>query len=221
MKDAGNVCICSRREMKMEEQGLLIVLSGPSGVGKGTVRKHLFDHYNNDFDFSISMTTRLKRAGEVDGVDYFFKTKEEFEQYIKEGKLLEYTNYVGNYYGTPIDYVRETLDSGRDVFLEIEVQGALKVKKRMPEGIFIFLSPPDLDELKARIENRGTDTPEVIRQRMEKAVEELQLIKYYDYVVENDSVDEAARKIRSIIESEHLKVERNIERFSKIIEGMK
>lgn len=221
MKDTNKRRICSRREMKMEEQGLLIVLSGPSGVGKGTVRKHLFDHYNNDFDFSISMTTRLKRAGEVDGVDYFFKTKEEFEQYIKEGKLLEYANYVGNYYGTPIDYVRETLDSGQDVFLEIEVQGALKVKKRMPEGIFIFLSPPDLEELKTRIENRGTDSPEVIGQRMEKAVEELQLIKYYDYVVENDSVDEAARKIRSIIESEHLKVERNIVRFSKIIEEMK
>jgi len=213
MKDTSQTGICSRREMKMEEQGLLIVLSGPSGVGKGTVRKHLFDHYNNDFDFSISMTTRLKRAGEVDGVDYFFKTKEEFEQYIKEGKLLEYANYVGNYYGTPIDYVRETLDSGQDVFLEIEVQGALKVKKRMPEGIFIFLSPPDLEELKTRIKNRGTDSPEVIGQRMEKAVEELQLIKYYDYVVENDSVDEAARKIRSIIESEHLKVERNIDRF--------
>jgi|SRR5690625_299638 guanylate kinase len=221
MKDTSQTGICSRREMKMEEQGLLIVLSGPSGVGKGTVRKHLFDHYNNDFDFSISMTTRLKRAGEVDGVDYFFKTKEEFEQYIKEGKLLEYANYVGNYYGTPIDYVRETLDSGQDVFLEIEVQGALKVKKRMPEGIFIFLSPPDLEELKTRIKNRGTDSPEVIGQRMEKAVEELQLIKYYDYVVENDSVDEAARKIRSIIESEHLKVERNIDRFSKIIEEMK
>jgi len=221
MKGTSQTCICSRREMKMEEQGLLIVLSGPSGVGKGTVRKHLFDHYNNDFDFSISMTTRLKRAGEVEGVDYFFRTKEEFEQYIKEGKLLEYANYVGNYYGTPIDYVRETLDSGRDVFLEIEVQGALKVKKRMPEGIFIFLSPPDLEELKSRIENRGTDSPEVIGQRMEKAVEELQLIKYYDYVVENGSVDEAARKIRSIIESEHLKVERNIDRFSKIIEEMK
>lgn len=205
----------------MGEQGLLIVLSGPSGVGKGTVRKHLFDHYNNDFDFSISMTTRLKRAGEVEGVDYFFRTKEEFEQYIKEDKLLEYANYVGNFYGTPIDYVQETLDSGRDVFLEIEVQGALKVKKRMPEGIFIFLSPPDLDELKARIENRGTDNAEVIGQRMEKAVEELQLIEYYDYVVENDSVDAAARKIRSIIESEHLKVERNIDRFSKIIEEMK
>lgn len=205
----------------MGEQGLLIVLSGPSGVGKGTVRKHLFDHYNNDFDFSISMTTRLKRAGEVEGVDYFFRTKEEFEQYIKEEKLLEYANYVGNYYGTPIDYVQETLDSGRDVFLEIEVQGALKVKKRMPEGIFIFLSPPDLEELKARIENRGTDNAEVIGQRMEKAVEELQLIKYYDYVVENDSVDAAARKIRSIIESEHLKVERNIDRFSKIIEEMR
>lgn len=205
----------------MGEQGLLIVLSGPSGVGKGTVRKHLFDHYNNDFDFSISMTTRLKRAGEVEGVDYLFRTKEEFEQYIKEDRLLEYANYVGNYYGTPIDYVQETLDSGRDVFLEIEVQGALKVKKRMPEGIFIFLSPPDLDELKARIENRGTDNADVIAQRMDKAVEELQLIEYYDYVVENDSVDAAARKIRSIIESEHLKVERNIDRFSKIIEEMK
>ena len=207
--------------MKMEEQGLLIVLSGPSGVGKGTVRKHLFEHYNNDFDFSISMTTREKREGEVEGEDYFFRTKEQFENYIKEGKLLEYANYVGNYYGTPIDYVRETMNRGQDVFLEIEVQGALKVKKRMPEGIFIFLSPPDLEELEYRIENRGTDHPEVINQRMEKAVEELKLIKYYDYVVENDSVDAAARKIRSIIESEHLKVERNIERFSKIIEELK
>ena len=205
----------------MEEQGLLIVLSGPSGVGKGTVRKHLFEHYNNDFDFSISMTTREQRVGEVEGEDYFFRTHEQFEQYIKEGKLLEYANYVGNYYGTPIDYVRETMERGQDVFLEIEVQGALKVKKRMPEGIFIFLSPPDLEELEYRIENRGTDKPEVINQRMEKAVEELKLIKYYDYVVENDSVDAAARKIRSIIESEHLKVERNIERFSKIIEEMK
>ncbi len=213
--------LSSRREMKMEEQGLLIVLSGPSGVGKGTVRKHLFEHYNNDFDFSISMTTRQQRVGEVEGVDYFFRTKEQFEQYIKEGRLLEYANYVGNYYGTPVDYVRQTMDEGRDVFLEIEVQGALKVKKRMPEGIFIFLSPPDLEELEWRIENRGTDKPEVIKQRMEKAREELKLIKYYDYVVENDSVDAAARKIRSIIESEHLKVERNIERFSKIIEEMK
>jgi len=207
--------------MNMEEQGLLIVLSGPSGVGKGTVRKHLFEHYNNDFDFSISMTTRKQRVGEVEGEDYFFRTKEQFEKYIKEGKLLEYANYVGNYYGTPIDYVRETMENGQDVFLEIEVQGALKVKKRMPEGIFIFLSPPNLEELEWRIENRGTDKPEVINQRMEKAVEELKLIKYYDYVVENDSVDAAARKIRSIIESEHLKVERNIERFSKIIEELK
>lgn len=205
----------------MGEQGLLIVLSGPSGVGKGTVREHLFEHYNNDFDFSISMTTREKREGEVDGEDYIFTTKEEFESYIKEGKLLEYANYVGNYYGTPIDYVNKTLESGHDVFLEIEVQGALKVKQRMPEGIFIFLSPPDLDELKTRIENRGTDCQEVIDKRMDKAVDELKLIKYYDYVVENDTVDRAARKIRSIIESEHLKVERNIDRFSKIIEEMK
>ena len=205
----------------MGEQGLLIVLSGPSGVGKGTVREHLFEHYNNDFDFSISMTTREKREGEVDGEDYIFTTKEEFESYIKEGKLLEYANYVGNYYGTPIDYVNKTLESGHDVFLEIEVQGALKVKQRMSEGIFIFLSPPDLDELKTRIKNRGTDCQEVIDKRMNKAVDELKLIKYYDYVVENDTVDRAARKIRSIIESEHLKVERNIDRFSKIIEEMK
>src|SRR5699024_6719111 len=202
MKGTSQTCICSRREMKMEEQGLLIVLSGPSGVGKGTVRKHLFDHYNNDFDFSISMTTRLKRAGEVEGVDYFFRTKEEFEQYIKEGKLLEYANYVGNYYGTPIDYVRETLDSGRDVFLEIEVQGALKVKKRMSEVCLIVLSRPDLEEIRSQMENRGRESAEVIRQRMEKAVKELQLIKYYEYVVEYGSVCEATRKIRSIIESE-------------------
>lgn len=206
--------------MLMEEQGLLIVLSGPSGVGKGTVRKHLFEHYNNDFDFSISMTTRKQRIGEIEGQDYFFRTKEQFEQYIKEGKLLEHAKYVGNYYGTPIDYVKETMAKGIDVFLEIEVQGALKVKKRMPEGIFIFLSPPNLDELKSRIENRGTDLPDVINQRMDKAREELKLIQYYDYVVENDSVDAAARKIRSIIESEHLKVERNIERFTKIIQEM-
>ncbi|API89256.1 guanylate kinase [Marinilactibacillus sp. 15R] len=204
----------------MTERGLLIVLSGPSGVGKGTVRKAIFDNYNNDFDYSVSMTTRKQREGEVDGVDYYFRTKEQFEHLIREDGLLEYAEYVGNYYGTPLEYVNKTLDEGRDVFLEIEVQGALKVREKMPEGIFVFLSPPDLEELNSRIVNRGTDTHEMIEKRMTKAVEELKLIQYYDYVVENDTVNNAARKIRNIIESEHLKVTRNLKEFAEIIEEM-
>ncbi|WP_080146279.1 guanylate kinase [Marinilactibacillus piezotolerans] len=204
----------------MTERGLLIVLSGPSGVGKGTVRKAIFDNYNNDFDYSVSMTTRKQREGEVEGVDYYFRTKEQFEQLIEDDGLLEYAEYVGNYYGTPLEYVNKTLDEGRDVFLEIEVQGAFKVREKMPEGIFIFLSPPDLEELNSRIINRGTDSDEMIEKRMTKAVEELKLIQYYDYVVENDTVNNAARKIRNIIESEHLKVTRNLKEFAEIIEEM-
>lgn len=204
----------------MKDRGLLIVLSGPSGVGKGTVRKAIFDNYSNDFDYSISMTTRKKRVGEKEGIDYYFRTKEEFEKLIEEGGLLEYAKYVGNYYGTPLEYVNKTLDAGRDVFLEIEVQGALKVREKMPEAIFVFLSPPNLDELESRIVNRGTDSEDMIQKRMKKAVEELKLIQYYDYVVENDTVQNAARKIRNIIESEHLKVVRNIKDFTEIIEEM-
>lgn len=204
----------------MVGRGLLLVLSGPSGVGKGTVRKHIFDHYNNDFDYSISMTTRDKREGEVEGQDYYFRSREAFEQLIESGGLLEYAEYVGNYYGTPLEYVKETLEAGRDVFLEIEVQGALKVRNKMPEAIFIFLSPPNLGELENRITGRGTDSSDMIKKRMKKAVDELKLIQYYDYVVENDDVDKAAQKIRHIIESEHLKVSRNLGAYTKIIEEM-
>lgn len=204
----------------MVGRGLLLVLSGPSGVGKGTVRKHIFDHYNNDFDYSISMTTRDKREGEVEGQDYYFRSREAFEQLIESGGLLEYAEYVGNYYGTPLEYVNETLEVGRDVFLEIEVQGALKVRNKMPEAIFIFLSPPNLGELENRITGRGTDSSDMIKKRMKKAVDELKLIQYYDYVVENDDVDKAAQKIRHIIESEHLKVSRNLGAYTKIIEEM-
>lgn len=195
----------------MAEKGLLIVLSGPSGVGKGTVRQAIFSQGEQDFMYSISATTRSQRVGEVDGVDYFFKSREEFEEMIKKNQLLEYTEYVDNYYGTPIDYVKKTLEEGKDIFLEIEVQGAMQVKERMPEGIFIFLTPPDLVELESRIVNRGTDESPIIRQRMEKAVEELELMRYYDYAVENDTVQNAVNKILAIIQSEHLKVSRILE----------
>ena len=192
----------------MTEKGLLIVLSGPSGVGKGTVRQAIFSKGERDFIYSISATTRQRREGEVDGVDYFFKTREEFEDMIKNDQLLEYTEYVGNYYGTPVDYVQKTIDAGKDIFLEIEVQGAMQVKERMPEGTYIFLTPPNMDELEARIVNRGTDESPVIRQRMEKAIEEIELMRYYDYAVENDTVENAVSKVLAIIQSEHLKVSR-------------
>lgn len=204
----------------MTERGLLIVLSGPSGVGKGTVRKAIFDSGEIDFEYSISMTTRNKRAGEEDGVDYFFRSKEVFEQLIENGGLLEYAEYVGNYYGTPLEYVEKTLSSGKDVFLEIEVNGAKQVREKMPEGIFIFLTPPDIMELKSRILNRGTEEIALVEQRLEKAVEEIKMMDHYDYAVVNDKVENAVTKIKHIIESEHLKVPRVINRYKKIVEEM-
>ncbi|MGG7618795.1 guanylate kinase [Bacillus coreaensis] len=202
----------------MQEKGLLIVLSGPSGVGKGTVRKEVFSQPDTAFEYSISMTTRAPREGEVDGVDYFFKSREEFEQLIKEEKLLEYAEFVGNYYGTPVDYVRQTLDSGKDVFLEIEVQGARQVRKKFPDGLFIFLVPPSLSELKNRIVTRGTETEDVINNRMNAAREELEMMHLYDYVVENDQVDRAVERIKAIVVAEHLRRERVEPRYRRILE---
>lgn len=201
----------------MKEKGLLIVLSGPSGVGKGTVRKAIFSQEETAFEYSISMTTRKPREGEVDGVDYFYKTKEEFEQLIAEDKLLEYAEYVGNYYGTPVDYVNEMLESGKDVFLEIEVQGARQVRKKFPEGLFIFLAPPSLSELQKRIEGRGTETEELIANRMKIAKEELEMMELYDYVVENDQVDLACERIKAIVIAEHCRRERVSERYNKML----
>ncbi len=204
----------------MSERGLLIVLSGPSGVGKGTVRKALFDQEDNQFEYSISMTTRDKRVGEVDGVDYFFRTREEFEKLIEEGRMLEYAEYVGNYYGTPLDYVEETRNSGKDVFLEIEVQGAMKVKEKVPDGVFIFLTPPDFSELKSRIINRGTDDLSVINERMTVAKAEIEMMRHYDYAVVNDQVDLAVDRIKKIIESEHYRVDHVIDRYENMLEEM-
>ena len=202
----------------MTKRGLLIVLSGPSGVGKGTVRAAIFSKGEQKFVYSISATTRLPRTGETDGVDYFFKTREEFEQMIQNKQLLEYAEYVGNYYGTPLEYVENTLATGKDVFLEIDVQGAIQVRDLMPDGVFIFLTPPDLNELESRIVNRGTDSDEVIAKRMKTAREELELMKYYDYSVVNDTVDNAVQKIEAIIQTEHLRIVRNLDTIEELEE---
>ncbi|MGX7031506.1 guanylate kinase [Vagococcus zengguangii] len=201
----------------MSRRGLLFILSGPSGVGKGTVRKALFEKEGNELKYSVSMTTRNMRDGEVDGVDYFFRSREEFERLIEEGKMLEHAEYVGNYYGTPLDYVNQTLDQGYDVFLEIEVQGAMKVKEKVPNGIFIFLTPPDLGELKARIIGRGTDEMSVIEERMEVAKQEIEMMSHYDYAVVNDKIELAVERIEHIIESEHLKVSNVLAHYKEMM----
>jgi guanylate kinase len=202
----------------MQEKGLLIVLSGPSGVGKGTVRKEIFSQEDTSFEYSISMTTRSPREGEVDGVDYFFKSREEFERLIEQGKLLEYAEFVGNYYGTPVDYVRETLDRGKDVFLEIEVQGARQVREKFPDGLFIFLMPPSLSELKNRIVTRGTETEDIINNRLNVAKEEIEMMHLYDYVVENDQIECACERIKAIVVAEHCRRERLEPKYLKMLE---
>ena len=190
----------------MTKRGMLFVLSGPSGVGKGTVRKALFEQKDINFAYSISMTTRQPRDGEVDGKDYFFVTKDQFKKAIDQGQMLEYAQYVDNFYGTPLKYVNDTLDSGQDVFLEIDVNGATQVREKMPEGILIFLTPPDLLELKNRLINRGTESIEVIEKRIEQAKQEILMMKHYDYAVVNDKIENAVENIRQIINVEHLQV---------------
>lgn len=204
----------------MTERGLLIVLSGPSGVGKGTVRKAIFDSEDNDFQYSISMTTRKMRYGETEGVDYYFRSREEFEELIATGEMLEYAEYVGNYYGTPLSYVQKTLDEGKDVFLEIEVQGAKQVKEKVPDGVFIFLTPPDLSELRSRIVGRGTDAMEVIDERMRVAREEIEMMALYDYAVVNDEVPKAVKRVKEIIATEHFRVNRVIGKYRKMLEEL-
>ncbi|CAJ1002066.1 MULTISPECIES: guanylate kinase [Bacillales] len=201
----------------MDDRGLLLVLSGPSGVGKGTVCKALRERMP-DLVYSVSATTRAPRAGEVEGVNYFFKSKEEFRRMIEQDELLEWAEYVGNYYGTPRQFVVDMLEQGRDVILEIEVQGALQVKKKFPQGVFLFLAPPDLAELENRIVGRGTETEETIRHRMEMARQEIELMDQYDYVVVNDMIECACERIQSIITAEHLKKERQIHKYRKWLE---
>lgn len=203
--------------MLIKQKGILFILSGPSGVGKGTVRKALFDK-DTALKYSISMTTRPIRPGEVEGVDYFYRTKEAFETMIEDNQLLEHAKYVGNYYGTPRHYVEEQIEAGHDVFLEIEVQGALQVKENFPEGVFIFLSPPSLEELKNRIISRGTETEQLVMNRLKAAKDEIELMDAYDYVVVNDQVDHAVENVQAIVKSEHCKRERVASQYKQLLE---
>lgn len=193
-------------------RGLLIVISGASGTGKGTVCKKLLADLPQ-VAYSISATTRAPRPGEVDGREYYFLTREEFQAWIAEGKFLEYAEVYGNFYGTPINKIEERLKRGEDILLEIDVQGALNVKRKCPEGVYIFLLPPSLEELKNRIEGRGTETPESLSRRLENAVAEIKIGRGYDYAVVNDSVDNAAAQIKAILATERCKVERNLDKF--------
>ncbi|MCD8029041.1 MAG: guanylate kinase [Erysipelotrichaceae bacterium] len=181
------------------KRGLLIILSGPSGVGKGTVRKELFKDDSLNLAYSISMTTRIPRPKEVEGVDYFFVSVNEFEEKIKNGELLEYAKFVGNYYGTPQEYVDQLLDEGKNVLLEIEVQGALQVIDKRRDALTIFLVPPSLKELEKRIRGRRTEEEAVVQERLSKATKEMATKDEYKYVVCNDNVKSAADKIANII----------------------
>lgn len=190
----------------MRNKGQLIVISGPSGAGKGTVCKALLE--KNDFWISISATTRSPRNGEIDGVNYYFITKEKFLERIESEDFLEYAEVYGNYYGTPKSEVLKVLESGRNVILEIDIQGALKVKRAYPDGLFIFILPPSMEELKNRITNRGSETPESLITRFTSAHEEITFVSKYDYAVVNDTVDNACEKIQSIITAERCRVDR-------------
>lgn len=201
----------------MKQRGLLVVLSGPSGAGKGTVCKSLLPS-TEGLGYSISCTTRQPRTGEQEGVNYFFKSKDQFEEMISRDELLEWAQVYGNYYGTPLSYVEEKLAAGENILLEIDIQGALQVKKKYPNGVFIFLIPPSMDELKKRILGRGSETEETFQLRFGSAAAEMKYINEYDYVVVNDQVEKAVQRIKSILIAETCSVQRNREYYNRMIQ---
>lgn len=204
----------------MNTRGILIVVSGFSGSGKGTLMKELLSRYEETYALSISATTRKPRDGEVDGKEYFFKTREEFEKMIAKEELIEYASYVENYYGTPREYVKKQLDAGKDVILEIEIQGALKVKETFPDTLLLFVTPPSAAELERRLVGRGTETMEVIESRMKRAVEEAKGMDRYDYLIINDDLGVCVEEMHTIIQGEHHRSFRNIEFMNKIKEDL-
>lgn len=201
----------------MNKRGLLVIVSGPSGAGKGTVVSELIK--DSSYALSISMTTRIPRETEQDGIHYFFKTVEEFEKMIEENGFLEYAKFCDNYYGTPLSYVEQKLDEGKNVILEIEVQGALQVKERYKDAILIFLTPPNITQLRERLEKRATETPEKIAMRMKRAKEEIKLIDKYDYIVINDIVEKATKSINDIVRIEKMAAKRHISLINTFLEG--
>ena len=194
----------------MNKKGILIVVSGFSGAGKGTIMKRLLEKYDN-YALSISATTRAPREGEKDGCEYFFKSVDEFQKMIAQDELIEYARYVENYYGTPRAYVEEQLEAGKDVILEIEIQGALDVKKKRPDTLLLFVTPPSAEELEKRLTGRGTETEEVIASRMKRAGEEALGMDLYDYLVVNDDLETCVDEVHQIIQSEHSRSYRNTE----------
>lgn len=205
----------------MENKGILCVVSGFSGAGKGTVMKALLEKYPSRYALSVSATTRAPREGEKEGVAYFFKTQEEFQRMIEEDALIEYAGYVDHYYGTPRAYVESEMEAGRDVILEIEIQGALKVKEKFPETVLIFIMPPTAEELKRRLVGRGTEDMATIEARLARAFEEAAGMEQYDYIVVNDSLETCVEELHQIMLSEHHRTGRNIEDIYKIREELK
>ncbi len=185
----------------MPKKGIIAVISGFSGAGKGTVVNELVKKYG--YAISVSATTRQPREGEEEGKNYFFKTKEEFEQMIKDGKFIEYAKYVENYYGTPKDYVYSQIENGRDVLLEIEMQGAMQVKRNFPDVSLVFITPPHVAELERRLFKRGTETEEVIKKRIARAAEECSYMKEYDYIIVNDGLEECVEHMHCLLKSLH------------------
>lgn len=193
----------------MPNKGVLTVLSGFSGAGKGTIMKEIVNRY--PYFLSISATTRKPREGEVDGVDYYFHSKEEFEAMIKNGELIEWAEYVGNYYGTPRKAVENQLAEGKDVLLEIEMQGGMLVKEQFPEALLLFVTPPSFRELENRLIGRGTETEDEIARRMQRATEEIAYMPSYDYLIINDELEQAIQDVHQIIQTEHMRVAYNTE----------
>lgn len=203
----------------MNHQGILVVVSGFSGAGKGTLIKELLKRYDN-YALSISATTRAPREGETDGKEYFFVTKEQFEKMRDERKLVEYAQYVNNYYGTPKEYVEQKMAEGKDVILEIEIQGALKVKKRFPDALLLFVTPPSAEELRRRLVGRGTETLEVINARLARAAEEASGMEAYDYLLINDDLDRCVEEMHQLIQLQHRKTSYHLDFLSKMREDL-